>query len=204
MEATAKAYKSIQAPRMPNLVCTGQITEVGDAHVSKSGQYVVTSVKITADGAGKNTAIHLCIRPEWNAKGFDPNEIEEVYGSSVDFVYRTHFDNRGKVAFLKGLLGSEENYVAFRNDSIVADAEQFDAERFSTMLRDRILNQQVGYVLRQDSEKVVDDEGNVEYIRTERYKVDRMFFPTKEELKRLRNQAERSNGNTLFTAEVPF
>jgi len=208
MEATQKLYKEIQAQKMPNLICTGQISEIGETHVSKSGNYIVTEVKLVADGAGRNTSVYLCVRPEWFVKGFDPSTIFDEFGKGVDFVYRTHFDNRKKtVSYLRGLIGSEEGFVQFRNNTLLDSAEEFDNNTFNAALRAAVTTS-VGYVMKQDADKIVeeDEDGNaqVSYIRNENYKLDRMFYPTKEELKRQRNYAEKSNGNALFTCEVQF
>jgi hypothetical protein len=203
--ATQKKFKDIQASVMPNLVCVGEIAEIGDAHVSQSEQYIVTPVKIKAEGAGRNMTISLLYRPEWFYRDFDPNTIVDVYGTGVDFVYRKNFRNTKKnPAFLNVILGSDEEYIKFRNETQVEPGTEVDTQEISRILREKALGNRVGYVLRQESEKVTDDDGNTSYVRLERYKLDFMFFPTEAELKRRKNLAEKSNGNTLFAADLPF
>ena len=203
-----RGFAEASAPKLPTLVCVGQVGEVGEAKVSESGEYVVQPIKINALGAGKNMTIYFLYRPEWFREGFRPDELKKLEdGKGKHFVYAKMISSRGGISFLRGLCGSQEAFDSlaeelFNLEEITLESVQETFKNFFennvTETGDKVL---VGYVLKQDrtdtGEK--DEEGHKIYLLENRYNVDKFFEPTEDQLKRWQASADRSNGLTKVT-----
>lgn len=193
----------MQARILPTLICTGKISEIEDGKVSSSGNYAMNRVHISGEGAGDDAAFNFLYRPEWLRWKFDRDTLEEKYGTGGDFVYRNCIESDKGLSFLQGMAG---NTAAF-NEALdaIMDLEEITLDGVTEVLR-RFVGQRVGYVLSQKFEKIVDPETGekVGKVRVDGYEVKYLFYPTPEELKRLRVKAEKSDGSFVFCGEVPF
>lgn len=205
------ALKSIQAAPMPTLICVGTVGGVNKekSGVTESGMYCKVCINLKATGAGRDQTVYFLFRPEWLNPDFDPNTIIDDYGSSVDFVYRNNIADvarGGNVSLLEGLAGSAQRANELKSrlaslgevtvDNVVETLTNFFNERPDTL---------VGYNLRQAEDKIKDENGHViDRVKTKNYNVDRFFYVTEDSLKRARIRAEKSDGKTVYTADVPF
>jgi hypothetical protein len=176
---------------------------IESGRLSSTETYYVQPVEIEGFGESPGSRFYWLYRPEWLRPGFDPKTLEDNPGAMA--VYRRHINSVSQMSALKGLAGSEEGFEELAGRLL--GLEEIEPESVASVLSDYFEERSpvVGYVLKQRSEKIeYGDEAR--WVKTDFYQVSSWFHPTEKELARLRRQAEKSNGRTLFLAgtDVPF
>jgi hypothetical protein len=199
---------------MPPLACIGQIPydQIGAAKLSEKGLYTNLRFRIEGvSGVSRGLVTNFLYLPEWFEPNFNAETIGgvEVKGKTGEELERTRrgmtmthrrmFGTRSGIGQLQGMCGSPEGVekmVAIRNKMWAANAgKSFSGEDIEIMLKEFIAaeNPVVGYILTQEREAtgMFDEAGKEIYEPVERYGVDRWFYPTDDECKRLVQSAEK-------------
>lgn len=223
---TMKQFTEAAVLYMPNLVCIGYVSTVGDAKVSSSDKYIVQPLTIDGLESARNTKVQLLYKPEWLTENFNPESLNDFEdGKSMHFVYSQHIRQRGGLSTLRGIAGSQEGFDTLSN-AILNIPVTKDPEVFMRAVQEVITEfvnnntesdgtpKKIGYVLSQKSSKVLDSNGNpvkndagkFEYVREKQYQVSRYFDVTEEQLKREINAAQKSPNTIKLTFEngIPF
>lgn len=201
------------APK-PTKFCTGTIGSVMDAKMTGSGVYVNQSVKIKGDGASEDTFAMFLYRPQWldpafDALYFDVPEDNPEFGErrSQKFVYNNNIlsSRDNQLSVLQGLCGNPATFdkVAAQLQKLPQPTNERERESFIGSVQKIIesLSNPIGYVLRQatepvkdeDGNKVYDNDGNVQKTILDKYEISEWFEVTPTNLKKLRKRAEAVN-----------
>lgn len=179
----------------------GRIVEVSDAYKSKNfdntGYWVIKMV-LDAIGAGKSHTFWLTYKPEWLKFGFQSRKLEGQKGNPLR-LYKQNISDSESVSLLQGIAGLPENYGELCSllDAVDVDPDS-EPEEYGKAIGaafNQFFNENkplIGYVLKQGQERVKNDEGKTEYIRSKFMEVDRWFYPTDKNLDYERKLAERS------------
>lgn len=207
---TETGFALPSAKPMPRLACLGSKIELSEPKVSQSGKFIVQPISISGLGAAPRARLSLLYRPEWLQPGFRPNELQHVEGGdALLFVYRRNIAARGEVAHLYGLCACDDELyseLAQRLFELKDPHPSNIAEVMQAFFDEK--DPVVGYILRQQKSDTgeTDENGRKIYVLEPYYEIDSFFKPDKDNLKRLRKRAEKSNGRfrVTFDEEVPF
>lgn len=202
-------FREAAAADMPKKIVVARVSEVLDANVSKSGNYIVQPIQLDAFGAGRSIKYYLLYRPEWFRPDFDPNTIadtleDEAEAKSLLGVYRRHISGKGSTSALRGLAGSDEKFDILAN--AILSLSEITMEAVTTVIRDFLVeenaDQLVGYELKQKSTKTGDvnlETGKAVYIKENGYEIDTWWDVNEKNIKAKQKYAENSKGRVQFT-----
>ena len=202
-QETFTGFAEAKVSKLPALSCVGTVEEVGEGKLSSTENYVVQPISIRATGPGRSITFRILYRPEWFEPTFDPNSLEEYgpEGSKMLAVYRKNIAAKGGIAALKGLAGSEENYVKLAKALLTAQDKSIEGVRETLRTFFSENDVEVGYVLKQRKDKVGEDEnGKGIYELANGYEVGEFYFPTAENLKKQVQRANRSKDGSFRVA----
>lgn len=207
-------FNNTTAPKLPRLVCVGVVNEIEATHVSDSGNYNVTKVKLSGLQGSRDFTFTLLTRPEWLTNGYNPDkEMEGDNGAT--FVYSKNIAppiGRG-IGILEGLAGNEDN-ASKMIDQLFASAKTLgeapdvyqgvDDADLDAVLQKFAIGKTVGYVLKQKQEETgeLDEKGKKIRINTANYEMDQLFSPTKEALERFKKTAAKKSDDWKIAFEA--
>lgn len=219
-----KGFAPAQVGIKHTLSCVGQVTDVGDCKPTSTGKYLWLTFNLEQRGGTERHRQLFMFHPEWFSVDFDPTSNE---GSTADFVYKQNINSNDTkdLRTLYHVAGSEENYgelcerlasipqmetLEIDNQVSIPDSE---VTRYCTQVTEvfkaffQEYNPQIGYVLRQKSEKVGTDPetGKGVWERTKFYEVSKFFYVTEAALKQERKIADgRAKAiNKLLSSDDP-
>jgi hypothetical protein len=220
-------FPKAEARPKPTLICVGNVTEVGDGYISgKSGtDYVVIPITIEALDGGKRAKVYFTHRPEWLTAGFKPYLLQREAPGAY-FVYSKNISSEDEFSLLRGLAGSEEAFVQLStillNLEVDPEIGGPNPETTTAALRAFFEGNvgsdgqpvRVGYELRQQRTKVLDENGEAVidpetgkpmYVNENRYNVASFWDVTEKTVSKATNRASRSEGKVIMTfAGSPF
>jgi hypothetical protein len=173
---------------MPDLVCVGTITEVSEAKAPAEGKdYHTLTFDIEAAAGGRDTKYLLCFQPEWFDRKFDDKALEALaekdqannrdygpywmYGKTVN--HQNGKTTLQTLAACKDAFESTEGSFDRLISKFSAVDGTMDGPTVQDILRNFLLGLEVGYVLRQRSDKQEDGSK----VLTEQYQVNSFFVP---------------------------
>ena len=220
-QTAAPDFVAAAVRKMPTIACTGYIDEISEVKDTEKGVYAIFNVNLVGTRGSRGARLNFLFRPEWFDVGFNPATMEAYEteedpkaGSKMLSVYRRYIAPASGLSVLKGLSGSDENFGVFLQRRAAAASEiaasrpdepTFNEQDVHSLLTnfwtEDCAGTEVGYILKQGREKsdMVDENGRVIYLPTERYEVDGWFFPHNErDLKSLVNRAKRSRDGSFI------
>lgn len=208
-------FTPTEARPLPTLICVGRVTDVGDAKVSASQNYIVQPISLEACDTGRNIKVYWLYRPEWLDYAFNPaNMLKQEGGKAAHFVYGKNIASRDNLSVLRGLSGSKEVYgkvcAALVALPKAGDTGGPSMEDVTNVLREHLVSDTlVGYILEQQLSDTgeVDEDGKKIKIRDNRYQVASYWDVNAAACKRMEEKAERSGGDVKYTFDgnnIPF
>lgn len=219
-----QGFRVPQAAYKPSLACLGYVDEVVGTKVSKSQNYLVSTISLKGYGASNDIKVYFTFRPEWLVSGFNPLALERVEGGDkMIVVYRNNISSDDSTPLLKGLVGCDndkydglaEKMFALEIDKMVDAEDNPDVGAIcgavNSVLIEVLINEKagerVGFILRQQSEKTgeVDAQSGKDIWRRLRwYEVNSWFNPDSEDaVKRLRTRAEKAAEKAANEGRAP-
>lgn len=207
------------ADKLPTLLCSGTLEEIGDPTVSSKQQYYIVRLRIKGAGTSRDTRPMLLLRPDWFRPGYNPDEA----AAGESFVYRNTIaasPTDKRVPTLLGLCGEDEAaYIDLSNRlfSAVAGIPRNGAGEFDEdaeiqtvvgVMRDLLADEDhpfgkhLGYQLRQQVKK--NDDGTK--TRTQYYEVGGWFRPDEKSYNYWSGRAAKAPGDfiVMFDPTMPF
>jgi len=220
MSTQTSGFAKAEAKALPKLGCIGRVLAVGEARATKSGAYEMIPIEIEGYGASRSIKVFFMFRPDWLTPGFDPESLQDFEGGSgLLWNYERNVSQKGSVSLLQGLAGGTEEGLDKVAEAIFAlpvnettggpDSDAV-ADVLSRILVDEGQGNLVGYVLRQQQEKIgTDPETNKGiYQRTQFYEVANWFTPNEKGRERIRRSAARATKGSFFVQftdeDVPY
>jgi len=173
------ALRMAEVPEKPDLICLGEVREVGEPKLSESGSLYYLPIEIQSAQAPDAT-FYFLFRPEWFRADFDPSvlrqqdeqarkeaeDLGETPPPSQYALYCRFIAYQGQPAALQILAGDQFEKLASTFDQIPPD--QITPEIVAAVLREFLVGNEVGYILRQRRDRETRE-------LTEYYGIHRLF-----------------------------
>lgn len=145
----------------PDQACLGTVKSVGNTRASatEGSPYYVTDIEIVGEEGAKNAKYFLVYEPRWFAPDFDVKQLlqEGEAGGKKYQTFRKNIADKKRTGALQALAGVADSTGEPNYPSLFAAfdelAEEPTPEEIEEILRERLVGQSVGYVLKQDTDE---------------------------------------------------